>query len=61
MSYIIKVEKLLKLWRIQQLTTEVKILAFKTLSISKAVHLALVKDVPSSTITQLGKIRKQCI
>ena len=51
----------MKLWRIQQLTTEVKILPFKTLSISKVVHLALVKDVPSSTITQLGKIRKQCI
>ena len=58
MRYIIKVEKLLQLWRIQQLTIEVKILVFKTLSISKVVHLALVKDVPSSTIAQLGKIRK---
>ena len=59
--YIIKIEKLLKLWRMRQLTIEVKILIFKTLAISKVVHLALVKDVPSSTIAQLEKIQKQFI
>ena len=59
--YIIKIEKLLKLWRIQQLTIEDKILIFKILAISKVVHNALVKDVPSSTISQLGKIQKQLI
>ena len=39
----------------RQLTTEVKILIFKTLAISKVVHLALVKDLPSSAIAQLEK------
>ena len=33
----------------RQLTIEGQILIFKTLAISKLVHLALVKDVPSST------------
>ena len=42
----------------QQLTIEGKILIFQTSAISKVVHLALVKDVPSSTILQFlfGKI-----
>ena len=59
--YIIKIEKLLKLWKMLQLTIVGKILIFKTLAISKVVHLALVKDVPSSTISQLEKIQKQFI
>ena len=54
-------EKLLTLWRMRQLTIEGKVLIFKTLAISKIVHLALVKDVPSSTIAQLEKIQKQFI
>ena len=45
----------------QQLTVESKILIFKTLTISKVVHLASMKDVPSSTIAQVNKIRKQFI
>ena len=59
--YIIKIEKLLKLWRMRQLTIENKILIFKILAISKVVHLALVRDVPSSTIAKLEKIQKQFI
>ena len=56
--YITKIEKLLKLWRMRQLTIEGKILVFETLAISKVVHLALLKDVPSSTIAQLEKMQK---
>ena len=59
--YIIKNEKSLKLWRMRQLTIEGKISIFKTLAIPKIVHLTLVKDVPSNTITQLEKIQKQFI
>ena len=59
--YIIKIEKLLTLWKMRQLTIVGKILIFKTLTISKIVHLALVKDVPSSTIAQLEKTQKQFI
>ena len=56
--YIIKTEKLLKLWRMQQLINEGKIIVFKTLAMSKVVHLALVKDIPSSTIAELKKNTK---
>ena len=49
----------MKLWRIRQLTIEGKILIFETLAIPKVVHVALVKDVSSSTIAQLEKIQKQ--
>ena len=44
----------------RQLTIEGKILIFKTLAISKVVHLALVKDLPSSASAQLEK-KKQFI
>ena len=53
-----KIEKLLKLWRMRQITIESKTLMLKTLDISKIVNLDLVKDVPSSTIAQLEKIQK---
>ena len=56
-----KIENLLTLWRMRQLTVEGKILIFKTLAISKIVHLLLVKDVPSGTIVQLDKIHKKYI
>ena len=42
-NIIIKIEKLLKLWRMRQLTIEGKISIYKTLVISKVVHLASVK------------------
>ena len=45
----------------RQLTIEGKILIFKTLAISKVVHLALVRDVTASTVTKLQKIQKQFI
>ena len=44
-----------------QLTIEGKILIFKTLAISKVVHLPLLKGVPSSTIAQLEKIQKHFV
>ena len=45
----------------RHLTTDSKILIFETLAIPKVVHLALVKDVPSNTISQLEKIQKKII
>ena len=58
-KYIGKIEKLLKWWRMLQLTIEDKILIFRTLAISKILYLPLVKDVPSSTIGRLDKIQKK--
>ena len=45
----------------QQLTIEGKSLIFKILTIRKVVLLALVKDLPSSSIAQIEKIQKQFI
>ena len=45
----------------RHLTLEGNTLIFKTLAISKVVHLALVNNVPSSTIAQLEKTQKQFI
>ena len=53
-KYIIKIERLLKLWKMQQLT-----LIFKAVAISKVLHRALVRDAPSSTVAQLEKIRRK--
>ena len=45
----------------RQLSIVDKILMFKTLAISKIVHLALVKAVPFSAITQLNKTQREFI
>ena len=42
----------------RQLKIEGKIFVFKILAISKVVHLAILKDVPCSTIAQLDKIQE---
>ena len=49
----------MKLWRLQHVTIKGKMLIFKTFGKSKVAHLALVKDVPSSTIAQSDKTQKQ--
>ena len=48
----------IKIWRMRDLSIPGKITVFKTLAISKIVHLALVKTIPNSIIQELGKIKK---
>ena len=45
--HVRKIEKVLKLCRMQNLTLEGKIAIFKTLAISKIIHLCLVTNVPT--------------
>ena len=45
----------------RNLTLEGKIIIFKTLAISKIIHLASVTVLPNSTITELNKIHKEFI
>ena len=45
----------------ENLTLEGKITIFKTLAISKIIHLASVTVLPNSTITRSNKIYKECI
>ena len=53
-NLVLKSEKLLRLCRVRNLSIEGKITVFKTLAISKIVHLALVKVIPVSTILELN-------
>ena len=47
--------------RIRNLTVQGKITIFKTLAISKVIHLALITNVPQVIIDQLNKIQKDFI
>ena len=53
-NLVLKTEKLLRLWRMRSLSIAGKFTVFKTLAISKIVHLA-------SVILELDKIRKHFI
>ena len=55
-KFIKKIENFLKIWRIRNLTVQGKITIFKTLAVSKVIHLTLVTNVPQVIIDQLDKI-----
>ena len=57
---IIKMEKLLKLWRMRRLTIEGKVL-ITSFGNSKIVYLSLARAVQSTTIAQLDKIQIEFI
>ena len=57
-THVKKIQNILKVWRMRNLTIEGKITVFKSLAISKIVHLALVTSVPAKTIDLLNKILK---
>ena len=49
-KHITKIEKVLKCWRTRYLTLAGKIMVFKSLAISKIIHLALDVNIPKNTI-----------
>ena len=57
-SHIVKTESVLRVWRMRNLTIEGKVLVFKSLAISKIVHLSLITTVPHAIINQLNNIKK---
>ena len=60
-NLVLKIEKLSRLWRMRNLSVAGKITVFKTLAISKIVHLALVKVIPNLVILEPDKIKKDFI
>ena len=56
-----KIETVLKIWRMINLTLEGKITISKIFAISKIIHLASVTVLPNSTITQPNKAYKEFI
>ena len=44
LNHIVKIQDILKLWKLRNLTIEGRIVVFKSLAISKLIHLALVTE-----------------
>ena len=61
LNYIVKIQNILKLWKVRNLTIEGRVVAFKSLAISKLSHLALVTEIPTTTINLLTKIQMEFI
>ena len=61
LNHIVKIQNILKLWKLRNLTIEGRIVVFKSLAISKLIHLALVTEIPTSTINLLTKIEMEFI
>ena len=57
----IKIESVLKLWRLRNLTFERRITIFETLSLSKMIDFALVKRTSNEIVDQLSKMQKDFI
>ena len=61
LNHIVKIQNTLKLWKLRSLTIEGRIVVFKSLAISKLIHLALVTEIPTTTINLLTKIQMEFI
>ena len=53
--------KIVKLWKLRNLTIEGRIVVFKSLAISTLIHLALVTEIPTTTINLLTKIQMELL
>ena len=60
-DHIIKIENILKLWRLRQLTLEGRITVFKPLAISKVMHLLMITKFHNNTVDIMYKIQKNFI
>ena len=56
-NHIEKIKSILRLWHKRNLTIEGKVLIFKSLAISKIVHLSLITTIPHTIINQFNNIQ----
>ena len=61
MNHIVKIRNISKLWKLRNLTIEGRIVVLKSSAISKLIHLALVTEIPTSTINLLTKKQMEFI
>ena len=61
LEHISQIQNVLKAWRMRHLSIEGRIIVFKSLAISKIVHLAMTSCLHKATINQLEKIQKDFI
>ena len=59
LDHITKLQKVINIWKMQNLSLLGKITIFKMLALSKIIHLALVTNVPTATIELLSKMQKE--
>ena len=59
LDHITKLQKVINIWKMRNLLLLGKITIFKTLALSKIIHLALVTNKPTVTIELLSKIQKE--
>ena len=60
-EHIVKIENILNLWRMRQLTLEGQITVFQSLAISKVIHLLLITKLHNNTTDLMYKIQKNVI
>ena len=58
---IANIQRVLKLWKLQNLTLEGKALVFKTLALSKIIFQAFVTQIPIYVVTELKEIQKSLL
>ena len=58
LTAISNIQNVLKIWRMRNITLEVKIIVFKTLTLSKIVYLCLTSVVPKQIIEEIENIQK---
>ena len=58
LDHIANLQKVINIWEMRNLSLLGKIIIFKTLALSKIIHLALITNVPTATIELLNKIQK---
>ena len=56
-KHVPNIERVLKLWRMRNLIVEGQITFFKTLAISKIMHLSLVTIIPTEMFNELNKMQ----
>ena len=61
MNHIVKIQNILKLWKLRNSTIEGRIVVFQSLVISKLIHLALFTEITLTTINLLTKIQMEFI
>ena len=61
LNHIVKIQNILKLWKLINLTIEGRIVVFKSLAIAKLIHFALVTKIPTSKINLLTKMQMEFI
>ena len=61
LNNIVKIQNILKLWNLRNLTIEEIIIVFKSVAISKLIFLALVTEIPTTIINFLTKIHMKFI